>query len=53
MWLLVIGGLYVYADPFNELDWRDAWIGDIMITSAIVMTIIRWIVIGKHIWNRP
>ena len=61
-WLMIVTGilgaielpLVLLYGYFLSYDWtRDLFFGVPIIVVPIVMTVIRWIVIGKHIWNRP
>mgnify|MGYP004050340227 CR=1 FL=1 len=64
-WLMIVAGIlgtielswvlleYIsYNSTFLGL-FEDLFFGVPFIVFPIVMTVIRWIVIGKHIWNRP
>ncbi len=57
MWFLLLGGLYILIDAngylFEVFYYDYKYIGQYMMLSAIPLAIIRWIVTGKHIWNRP
>ena len=60
MWFLFLFGLFAYQDSqywitnqefFNGYE-DDVWTWLVMM-SAIPMTIIRYVAIGKHFWNKP
>ena len=54
MWLLVISGLYIFGEEvFGSLYRPQMELGIYLIISAFAMTIIRWVVTGKHFWNKP
>ena len=58
MWSLVFFGFFIILDADNS-NWRyffsygDQELGQYVMLSAIPMTIIRYVAIGKHFWNKP
>ena len=59
MWFVFLFGLFAYQDSQSFITkqvifdrYKDDWTWWI-IMSAIPMTIIRWVVTGKHFWNKP
>ena len=57
MWFCFVFGLYIVFDADdNSIDFfssGDEWLGWTVTASAIPMTIIRYILIGKHFWQKP
>ena len=51
---IVIIGLYIFGEEvFGSLYRPQMELGIYLIISAFAMTIIRWVVTGKHFWNKP